>query len=317
MIKEIVASTLLTTSIGIQNTQITQDTTRKVSMDNQSYWTTTTTQNPQTGLPISIESYRNIQTNNPISNSTFTIKQRILEGYYCTNTPLNRAINEYYLLINIGGANTIELSNISTQIGGSITNAYDIDTCYFTIVKTDYEDIQDQVLIDFLDGDELATKTDYTTTKSHINQFITDNSTRTQNYTMTNETYSDFINEYEIEFTAQDYYTSFLIKIYIEYPETFINDLTITTPYSPFDIYGRQITYNVQWLANVPQSGTGEIIDIPGMMLMVLGMPFTFVAQAFDLTIFPGTYYQVNLAHIALAVLGAGLIIFVFKKFLK
>lgn len=317
MIKEIVASTLLTTSIGIQNTQITQDITRNVSMDNQSYWTTQTAQHPQTGVPISIESYRNVQTNNPISNSTFNVKQRIIESYYCANTPMNMAINEYYLLINIDGANTIELSNITTQLNGAITNAYEIHECQFTIVKTDYEDIQDQVLIDFLNGQDLTTKQEYSTAKSHLDSFVSNNSSRAQTYIMTNETYADFINEYEIEFTAQDYFTSFLIHIWINYPQSFVNDMTIVTPYSPFDTYGRQLTYNIQWIADVPQSGTGEIIDIPGMMLMVLGMPFTFVAQAFDLTIFPGTYYQVNLAHIGLAVIGAGLIIFVLKKFLK
>lgn len=317
MIKEIVASTLLTASIGIQNTQITQNTIRNVSMDNQSYWTTTTAQHPQTGVPISIESYRNIQTNNPISNSTFDVKQRIIESYYCGNTPQNIAINEYYLLINIAGVQNIELSNITTQLAGSITNAYEIHECQFTIVKTDYDDIHDQVLIDFLNGQDLTTKQAYTTAISHLDNFISDNSSRSQTYTMTNETYADFINEYEINFAAQDNFTSFLIKIWINYPQSFVNDITIVTPYSPFGTYGRQLTYDIQWITDVPQSGTGEIIDIPGMMLMVLGMPFTFVAQAFDLTIFPGTYYQVNLAHIALAVIGAGLIIFVFKKFLK
>lgn len=286
-------------------------------MDNQSYWTTTTAQHPQSGIPISIESYRNVQTNNPISNSTFDVKQRIIESYYCANTPMNMAINEYYLLINIVGVQTIELSNITTQLNGAITNAYEINECQFTIVKTDYEDIQDQVLIDFLNGQDLTTKQEYKTAINHLNTFITDNSSRSQRYTMTNETYADFINEYEIDFTPQEYFTSFLIKIWIDYPQSFVNDMTIITPYSPFGSYGRELTYEIQWKADIPQSGTGEIIDIPGMMLMVLGMPFTFVAQAFDLTIFPGTYYQVNLAHIALAVIGAGLIIFVFKKFLK
>lgn len=72
--------------------------------------------------------------------------------------------------------------------------------------------------------------------------------------------------------------------------------------------------YNLQW--ETPAQ-TGEIVDIPGIMFTMLGMPFAFVAQAFDLTIFPGTPYAVNLSHIFLAIAGAGILLFIVKKVIK
>lgn len=49
--------------------------------------------------------------------------------------------------------------------------------------------------------------------------------------------------------------------------------------------------------------GTREIVDIPGLMFYVLTMPFTFISQAFNLTLFAGTQYQVNISNLFLAIL--------------
>lgn len=61
----------------------------------------------------------------------------------------------------------------------------------------------------------------------------------------------------------------------------------------------------------------GEIVDLPGLMFTVLGMPFAFMSQAFDLTIFPNTYYAVNVSHIFVALLSALILIVIIKKILK
>lgn len=52
-----------------------------------------------------------------------------------------------------------------------------------------------------------------------------------------------------------------------------------------------------------------EVIDIPGMMFDILTMPFTFLSIAFNLTLFPGTPYQVNISNLFLAIFG--IIVFV------
>ena len=59
---------------------------------------------------------------------------------------------------------------------------------------------------------------------------------------------------------------------------------------------------------NVIPGGTYEVVDIPGLMWQILEMPFAFVSQAFNLTLFPGTPYQVNISNLFLSIIA----IFVF-----
>lgn len=62
---------------------------------------------------------------------------------------------------------------------------------------------------------------------------------------------------------------------------------------------------------------TQEIIDVPGLFWTILGMPFAFISQAFNLTIFPGTPYSLNVANLLFTVIGAMLIIFIIRKFTR
>ena len=60
-----------------------------------------------------------------------------------------------------------------------------------------------------------------------------------------------------------------------------------------------------------------EVIDIPGMMWEILSMPFAFISTAFNLTLFPGTPYQVNISNLVLMVFGVLVFIFIFKLLLN
>lgn len=60
-----------------------------------------------------------------------------------------------------------------------------------------------------------------------------------------------------------------------------------------------------------------EIVDIPGIMWQILSMPFTFISTAFNLTLFPGTPYQVNISNLLLTVFGVLVFVFIFKLILK
>lgn len=59
------------------------------------------------------------------------------------------------------------------------------------------------------------------------------------------------------------------------------------------------------------------IIDIPGLLWNILAMPFGFISTAFNLTIFPGTMYQLNIGHLLLILVNALIIIFVIKRFTR
>lgn len=68
-----------------------------------------------------------------------------------------------------------------------------------------------------------------------------------------------------------------------------------------------------------PQNPTiiTEVVDIPGLMFTILGMPFTWLSTAFNLTIFSGTPYAVNISNLLLAILGVLIFIFLLKLFIR
>lgn len=64
-----------------------------------------------------------------------------------------------------------------------------------------------------------------------------------------------------------------------------------------------QSNYTVTGSNVIPDNGGYEVIDIPGIMWQILTMPFAFVSQAFNLTLFPGTPYQVNISNLFLSII--------------
>lgn len=63
--------------------------------------------------------------------------------------------------------------------------------------------------------------------------------------------------------------------------------------------------------------GTQEIVDVPGLMFDILGMPFTFISMAFNLTIFPGTPYQLNISNLILSLLAIVIFMWIINKMVK
>lgn len=68
---------------------------------------------------------------------------------------------------------------------------------------------------------------------------------------------------------------------------------------------------------NIIPNGSYEVIDIPGLMWEILTMPFAFVSQAFNLTLFPGTPFQINIANLFLSVLAIFVFIFLVSLIVK
>lgn len=86
--------------------------------------------------------------------------------------------------------------------------------------------------------------------------------------------------------------------------------------------YYKQLAENTTFLmndqftitnTNIIPSGTYEVVDIPGVMFYILTMPFTFVSQAFNLTLFVGTPYQINISNLFLAILAMLIFIWIIK----
>ena len=77
-------------------------------------------------------------------------------------------------------------------------------------------------------------------------------------------------------------------------------------------------------IANLNSIGTAtidnkdvEVIDLPGLLFTILTMPFSFISTAFNLTIFPGTPYQLNISNLVMTLIASLLLIFIIKKFTK
>lgn len=72
------------------------------------------------------------------------------------------------------------------------------------------------------------------------------------------------------------------------------------------------INYQVFRGINSP-IGSYEVVDIGGIMFDVLGMPFSFISTAFNLTLFPGTPYQVNISTLFLSIFAVIVFVFIVK----
>ena len=58
---------------------------------------------------------------------------------------------------------------------------------------------------------------------------------------------------------------------------------------------------------------TMEIVDIPGMMLTIITLPFSFVSTAFNLTLFAGTPYQINISNLLMTLFAVLVFTFIIK----
>lgn len=60
-----------------------------------------------------------------------------------------------------------------------------------------------------------------------------------------------------------------------------------------------------------------EVIDIGGIMWDIIGMPFTFINQAFNVTLFPGTIYEFNIGTLFKGMIAILAVLFVVKLFTR
>lgn len=67
---------------------------------------------------------------------------------------------------------------------------------------------------------------------------------------------------------------------------------------------------------NPPGTNTGqEVIDLPGLMLQILAMPWYFISNAFDVTLFENTNYEINFSNIFKGMIAILALLFIVKLF--
>lgn len=64
-------------------------------------------------------------------------------------------------------------------------------------------------------------------------------------------------------------------------------------------------------------TGSYEVIDIGGLMFTILTMPFSFISQAFNLTLFPNTPYAVNISNLFITIIAVMLFVWLLSIIIK
>lgn len=62
---------------------------------------------------------------------------------------------------------------------------------------------------------------------------------------------------------------------------------------------------------------TQEVIDIPGLLFEMLGMPFAWISTAFNVTLFSGTPYAINVSRLFFELICTLILIIILRKVLK
>lgn len=126
--------------------------------------------------------------------------------------------------------------------------------------------------------------------------------------TITNEEYQNFI-EWTAGINVQPGITNYLIS-YVEILKSEIKAPGTTSSNPSVWVWNpgsKKITGII--LGNVNY----EVINIPDLMFSILTMPFAFISQGFNLTLFPGTPYSVNIGNLLLVIIGVALLIWLIK----
>lgn len=61
---------------------------------------------------------------------------------------------------------------------------------------------------------------------------------------------------------------------------------------------------------------TDDAINLTEVILLLVGLPFTFVSQAFNFTLFAGTAYAINVSRIMMAILLGTIVLYIIKRFI-
>ena len=78
------------------------------------------------------------------------------------------------------------------------------------------------------------------------------------------------------------------------------------------------LNFNETWTTGGQQGNiTQEVVPLIPLMYTILTLPFTFITSAFNLTIFQGTPYQVNIGNIVVIIFEALILLFIIKIIMK
>lgn len=299
MIKNLITSVVLAASIGIQNTTVqnsksttTNIQTAPVPITNLVY----DNDNLQQGTYYYIKQF---ESDMPLTYASVKGK-----GYQKTYVDtVNDIVYQritYIFRFQYDMPQTMTFNNMEVHLlGQANTTTYD---AYYEDYYL-YELTQTNATIDyFLDN----------------NQLTYQNMQQLENVSMT-QLNTDYINTvgYNTLITINNEYKyiKFTINMQFSGYDT-AEDVIISQLISATQPVYRTCTSTFTWNAQTDTT-TYEVVDIPGLMFTILGMPFAWISTAFNFTFFPGTPYAVNVSHIILVIVASLILIVVVKRILK
>ena len=134
-----------------------------------------------------------------------------------------------------------------------------------------------------------------------------ESSTALNTTTTSNDQYFQTDNDYTTPpITANNSINVVMVSVY---------QITNTTM-SSIDGYINPLTLNINGNATIP-SVNYEVVDIPNLMFTIISLPFSFISNAFNLTIFPNTPYQLNFTNLFMTILAAFILTWLIRKVFK
>lgn len=256
----------------------------------------------QTGYEQALQQKYNINTQFNITNYYTRNNQK----YYTIESNI-----EGYLTFSHTNQNTyIQLTgNISITYGNNQTTGFDY--IQITTNITNFTDSNKNVTItNFTENTNTTTFQGTTPTRYNItptNFYIEDNT-----FKLTIKTYVDNGIELSTTNTSTDNPTSAYQQFTWNCKQT-TNDLKVENFINQI---AEQTTnaYDNGYLEGTRIGGT-EIIDIRGIILTIITMPFTFITQAFDVTLWEGTQYAFHVGAFIKAMIAIASILFIIKLF--
>lgn len=324
MIKNLILATMMTTTVGTtafrdtpQNTNLQtfyQEQTLQLVDENWRYFYDQDSEQEQYYNYFTYSRAR--KTNNQFPNYqevAITCTKEI--NYYkdsLEDPPQTNKNVFVYGLIKFVASSTINLNITQQRLLGNSTTAINQ---YTTTIKVTYAKQND------LSAQQMATLDSYIYNNHYEEYAITPQPAIVENTLYFDELSNANNDITDINITAEDTLSAgttayIYFKIQLQASPENANNVTIyrsnEVDYIPQTLYvSYDYTLDMDTIENY------EVVSIPEILFSILTMPFAFISSAFNLTLFPGTPYSINITNIIWAILTALIFIFIIKKVLK
>ena len=257
----------------------------------------------------SVSKYNINKSNNYINIKETTYTQTI---HWTNNTDYQ--IRNYYDYNNVRYETSAVIITEITTYSGITNNTIDYE---ISLLNNNYISGNPLIYADIIqyktnnDLSEFINQTNYAILNNQKAIFtdITNNFSYTQTKNINNEEIDEDIN-ITTNIQLNNIWKTYMIT-YIKWVDDTLEYITTDS----FHLNNDLITMdNAEIYGNIYTGGGYEYVDIPNLMFTILTLPFSFISQAFNLTLFPNTPYSINIGNLFLSVVAIILLMWLLQK---